>query len=197
MEVTEPMLSFSAEEKTSYLMSIDNLITLKMLHDFGIDVSGFVNFMMDLSYGSDASVELLREATREIFDTFEEFNPYDFDEESDEDTANRDDLIELGFGSLDAELYFICSSNKVSALIKNPNYQKKILSLFTLNNEYNFKCMFYEGDIRIHEQTGQIGISFEYVNELSDIFETLLRFLTFVDKFYKEMVGENNNEICN
>lgn len=186
------MLVFSPEEQYSYLTSIDNLITLKMLHDYGIDVSKFVDFMMDVSYGNDMTVDLLKEGVEELFEHLEEFTPYDFDEECEDECAKRDNLIEMGFGpSLEAELYYICSSSKLTALMKHPIYQEKILCLFNSDNIYNFHCMFYEGDIYIHKQTGEIGMSFEFVGELSDIFETLLRFLTFIEQFHQEMEGEN------
>lgn len=185
------MLAFSSEEKHSYLVSIDNLIALKMLHTFGIDVSTFSNFMTDISYGVDTSTEILHESIENLFDTAVVFNPYE-DEDDDttdsEGTILKNILIEMGF-ELNAEFYYICSSVKLQALVKNPFYKEEIEAFFDPKSDSEFHFELNEGETKLGE-TGQIGMSFEFVGQLSETIETIIHFLERIDKLYQEMVGE-------
>lgn len=68
------MTQLCSEQMHSFRTTVDNLRSLKILHDYGVDVSNFGNWKQDVSWGFEAGSDLFYKAVRTLFGNIEDIS---------------------------------------------------------------------------------------------------------------------------
>lgn len=144
----------------SYTMSLSNLFTLKLFHDYGVNVSNFDNPMVHINgYQDGNSLDIFVQGIRSVFQGVE---TYDFNE-------NKSEEFQQKYGVSSVELVIIISN----PLLKNAIEQDETKVMGIINDCW---IEFHDESVSMSLLPSKEGISIcvEYVHTFHEITEALL-----------------------
>ncbi|UAL49762.1 hypothetical protein K7887_22615 (plasmid) [Sutcliffiella horikoshii] len=168
----------------SYIMSCSNLYTLKLFHDYGVNVSNFASPMVHINrYDEGHSLEIFVEGIKGVFQQIETYDYYQ---------NNSEEFREM----------YDVSACELVIIITDLNLERAIKMNKTLISEMIDKSTgeFYEevASINLLPSNKGISISVEFVGNFHELTEVMLELhkesLLLNEKLEVEMSENRNND---
>lgn len=175
------MMKYSPEESASYCDSIVNLATLKAFHDAGVNVRDFPNFITEVSYNDNKSLDIFKEGCKCLFSSCDYYSAYEKEDERFLEILKKDKNL----GWL-PECYFEFSNEKLQELFQSKKYKKRFLQFFEEiikaldKHDVNILILSYGG-------IGLCSYSEIFDNEITQV---IISIKTEIDNLYQQLKGE-------